>query len=205
MRIPARVVAAALPAAFLVLMGPGFDDARAQYPEAGRMYLSFTPDGSVQDMTVDALTPFDFYLIVDVDLSAGDPNGAFALIGGLDFSTEIFVSQIEWAAPTIDIGQGLSSGRLDFVFVFDGECVPLADGPNVACHFRAMLLESAVNLFVGVSAAIDYPDLGPGWIACNDIEQLLAFRTGGAPRGLAINGPTAVESMSFAAVKSLYR
>jgi hypothetical protein len=124
---------------------------------------------------------------------------------GLDFSSEIFLSDIAWFHPTVDIGHGLAPGSYDFQLAF-GRCVALADGPNAVCSFRGILTEDADNLFVGVGPATEssVDGIGPAWIGCPATEQLLLFRTG-TPQALAINHPVAVTQTTWSEIKALYR
>ena len=173
---------------------------------AGQVYLSFVPDGREQNIQVEAGVPFDFYLIVDLDLASGDPYRMRAIEGNLTFSTEIFLSRIEWTGGMwVTAGQGLTEGSYDFLTAVS-ECLELADGPNVICSFRGLLLEEASNLFVGVGPSVvsSFNGIGPGWVPCDDVVGYL-FEPDGPPRALSINSPTAVENSSWARVKTLYR
>jgi hypothetical protein len=179
--------------------------AQASFPEAGQIYLSFSPDGRVQDRHVDAQTPFDFYLIVDLDLAGGDPFEFRVVEGSLAFSTEIWVAEIDWIGDiAVNAGAGLSSGSYDFS-VAVAPCVTLQDGPNVVCAFEAVLMVEAEDLFVGVGPGLmgSFDGLGPGWGTCADIGYV--FEDDGVPRSLSINSPVATENRSWSNVKALYR
>ena len=141
-------IAVAVSAAFLLLTCFASDPVEAEYPEAGWIHLSFSPDEIVQDLTVDAVTPFDFYLLFEVDHGAGDPDAARVMAGALNFSSEIFISEIEWTQWAADVGQGLSTGNYDFGVAF-ADCLELADGLNVACRFRALAGRSTTRMRFG--------------------------------------------------------
>jgi hypothetical protein len=190
----------------LLLLPAAASQAEEPYPVAGQIYLSFQPDARVQNLQIQADTPFDFYLIVDVDLAGGDPYLLAAIEGSLTFSTEIFLSSIEWSGGQwVAAGVGLAPGSYDFMAAPAG-CLELEDGPNAICAFHGVLLEDASNLFVGVGPgfASSFGGLGPGWVTCGDLVGYL-FEPNGVQRSLSINGPTAIESSSWAQVKALYQ
>jgi hypothetical protein len=188
-----------------LLLPVGAAQAEEPYPVAGQVYLSFEPDVRDQDRQIPADTPFDFYLIVDLDLAGGDPYNLAAIEGSLTFSTEIFLSEISWSGGNwVVAGQGLAPGSYDFMAAPAG-CLGLVDGPNVVCTFHGVLLEDADDLFVGVGPgfASSFGGLGPGWVTCGDLVGYL-FEPNGVPRSLSINKSVGVESSSWGRVKSLY-
>jgi hypothetical protein len=190
----------------LLLLPVGAAQAEEPYPVAGQVYLSFVPDGRVQDLQVTSSTPFDFYLIVDLDLAGGDPYRLSAIEGRLEFSSEIFLSNIDWAGGTwANVGEGLAPGSYDFVTA-TSSCLELSDGPNVLCTFRGVLLEDANDLFVGIgpAATSSFGGLGPGWVTCDDFVGYL-FEPNGVPRALSINNTLGVDNSSWSRIKTLYR
>ena len=145
-------------------------------------------------------------LIIDLDLSGGDPYNLMAIEGNLSFGTEMFLSEVDWTGSHwVQIGDGQSPGSYDFCMAVSN-CVQLQDGPNVLCTFRGILTEEAANLFVGIGPAnvSSFDSEGPGWVTCGDFEGYL-FEPDGPPRSLNINGTVAVESESWAGIKNLYR
>jgi hypothetical protein len=188
----------------LLLLPVGASQAE-EYGVGGQLYLSFIPDGRDQSLAIEPGTPFDFYLIVDLDLAGGDPYEMIGFEGQLSFGTELFLSEIEWIGDlSVDMGDGLVPGSYDFSRVLSS-CAELADGPNVICTFHAQLNQGVDELFVdiGPGARQGFGGQGPGWVSCDYTGYL--FEPDGPPTTLSITSPTAVESETWAGIKTLYR
>jgi len=158
---------------------------------AGSLYFSSSPPAREESLHVAALTPFDLYLVTDVDFGPLPyVAGLTQWEVGLQVPAELLITGVTFLTAQ---GIDAAGGPHDFA-VTTGECLGAGAMPRALVRLECLLLEDAGDLLLTLGpstpSSLDPAD-APAWVGCGNAGGLwpypdrgwMTLNPGDAPTG----------------------
>lgn len=176
------------------------DHSYGTIPTSGSIGVFFDPAATQTGASIPNGVLFDFYVIA-IDA----PGGIMAYEFGIDLDPRYIV--LTAIFQPVGTAINLTSTTGDAIVATGGFCLP-ATGPTVLAQFQALMVSSDLDIPICLRGATGscVPDGQPGYLPCDAACDWHYF--GPAYEGCAMingDGPVAVESQTWSAIKSLYR